>query len=177
MAFLCCLGLDVFGLISPRTTGLLGQDWSPSLSAPLTFQLPTLHHTVVGKEADQAPDSATSQLDASSEAPSLPERAAKPQPLAIVRAHPAPGQPRRGRDSPCGLPAARAPAPRAVRSRGLVTARLRCPDPTPGLEDRARPDPPARAEPGWPRAQGGAAGSAAGPASAGPTSAQGQSCK
>eukprot|EP00069_Balaena_mysticetus_P010199 bmy_06733T0 len=37
---------------------------------PLAFAF-----SVVGKEADQAPDSATSQLDASSEAPSLPEPA------------------------------------------------------------------------------------------------------
>lgn len=90
---------------------------------------------------------------------------AKPQPLTTVRAHPAPGQPRRGRDSPRGPPApgaAPAPAPRSASSRGLGPAQQRLPNPPPGREDRARRDPQAREVPGWPRAPGGAAGSAAG---------------
>lgn len=52
--------------------------------------------------------------------------------------------------------------PRAARSASLVPAQPRRPDPSPGREDGARRDALARAVPGWPRAQGGAAGSAAG---------------
>lgn len=57
---------------------------------------------------------------------------AKPQPLTIVRAHPAPGQPRRGRDSPRGPPApgAAPPQPRALPA-PEASARLSSGSPTP----------------------------------------------
>lgn len=190
----------------PAASSGLGEPRSPAPPAPLPARaLLRRGERARGGEADQVPDSATSQLGrpgprhpASRSRPVVPPPLdafgaletsascphpalgscfprlcsppscvlsppgsailAKPQPLAIARAHPAPGQPRRGRDPPRGPPAARAPPALPA----LSPAQPRRPDPSPGREVGARRDALARAVPGWPRAPGGAAGSAAG---------------
>lgn len=205
----------------PAASSGLGEPRSPAPLAPLPARaLLRRGERARGGEADQVPDSATSQLGrpgprhpASRSRPVVPPPLdafgaletsascphpalgscfprlcsppscalsppgsailAKPQPLAIARAHPAPGQPRRGRDPPRGPPAARAPP--ALPALSLLSLGA------PTLRRAARMG---RGETRWPGPCPGGRGHRAGrrarlpgAASASPTAARGQGCK